>query len=56
MKKIWKAIKDWYYDVYDSFAFLASVWAASVAVGLLISKWLYKAWFVNPIVKALKNE
>ena len=55
MKKIWETIKDWYYDVCDSFAFLASVWAASVAVGLLICKWVYKVMIVNPIVKALKD-
>ena len=55
MKKIWEAIKDWYYDVCDSFAFLAAVYAAATAVGMLVCKGLYKAWIVNPIVKALKD-
>lgn len=53
IKDFWSKVEDWYWEVCDSFAFLAAVWAATVGVSVLIGKWMYKAFYLRPMQREL---
>lgn len=53
IKELWQKVEDWYYDVCDTFGFLVSVYAVTVTVTVILSKWMYNAFYVKPIKKLL---